>query len=85
MDLGVIMPLSLFAAVSLWRKSPWGYLMTGCMLIKCAAMGLALLVTTWYIWFTGGTPDDASLITGYAIIAGGGLGMSVWFFGHCRG
>jgi hypothetical protein len=85
LDLGIVMPLSLLSAVWLWQRRPWGYMLGGCMLIKSAAMGLALLATNAYAFLTGGATDTADILFGYVLIGLGGLGMSVWFFRHCRG
>lgn len=85
MDIGMVAPLSVLAACWLWRRVAWGYALAGFMLIKCATMGLMLLTSTFYAWSIGVPHDGIDLITGYAIIALGGLGMSTWFFRHCRG
>jgi len=84
LDLGMVVPLSVLAAVWLWRGHGWGYLLSGCMLIKAATMGMALLVTNLYAWLVGGTPDPAELLAVYGLIGFGGLFMSVWFLRHVR-
>lgn len=83
LDLGVIVPLCVLAAAWLWRRAPWGYLLAGCMLIKAATMGLALLGMTWF-GLRAGLTAQIELTASYVVIAAGGLGMSVWFFRHCR-
>jgi hypothetical protein len=84
LDLGLIAPLCVLAGIGLWRRLPWGYLLTSCMLIKAATMGLALLATNWYGWIMGSTPDAAPWLAVYSLIGFGSLGMAVWFFRHCR-
>lgn len=84
LDLGLVVPLALLAARWLWRRLPWGYLLAGCILIKAAAMGPALLAMSWFS-VRAGLPGDGWLNVVWAVIAGGGLGMSAWFFRHCRG
>ncbi|HWI65137.1 MAG TPA: hypothetical protein VNT75_25185 [Symbiobacteriaceae bacterium] len=84
LDLGMIMPLSLLAGIWLWQRRPWGYLLTSCMLIKSATMGLALLATNFYGWLAGIQTDSIEWLIGYGVIGFGGLAMSVWFFRHCR-
>ncbi len=83
LDLGMVVPLSLLSAVWLWRRVAWGYVLAGCILIKGTTMGLALLSMNWFSVLAG-QPTDG-LETMWAIIAFGCLGMSVWFFRHCRG
>ncbi|HYG58564.1 MAG TPA: hypothetical protein VD902_10950 [Symbiobacteriaceae bacterium] len=85
LDMGLIAPLCVLSGVWLWRRQPWGYLLTSCMLIKSATMGLALLATNWYAWLMGTTPDSIEFLALWAIIGFGGLGMTVWFLRHCRG
>jgi hypothetical protein len=84
MDLGVIAPLSVLAAVWLWRRLPWGDVLAGILLIKCATMGLALLTTNWLAGVMGQHTDGPALIACYLVLVGGGLGMVVWLFRHCR-
>ncbi len=84
MDLGVIAPLTILAGVWLWQRRPWGYLLSGMMLIKAATMGLALVAANLYTYLVGGTPDSIGLNIGYAFIGLGGLAFAIWLFRHCR-
>lgn len=83
LDLGLIVPLSLVGAIWLWRRTAWGYILSGCVLVKAAAMGLALLAMTWFT-LRAGLPGEVELTAAWALIAASGLGLSVWFLGHCR-
>ncbi|MBK8022895.1 MAG: hypothetical protein IPK19_16055 [Chloroflexi bacterium] len=82
LDLGLIVPLSILAAVWLLRRQPWGYVLAGCMLIKAAIMGLALLSMNGFGALRG-LPLD-SMLGLWVMIAVGGLVLSVWFLRHCR-
>jgi hypothetical protein len=84
LDLGLIVPLSLLGAIWLWRRKPWGYILSGYVLLKAATMGLALLAMTWFT-LRAGLPAEVELAAVWALIAAGGLGLSVWFLRHCRG
>lgn len=84
LDLGMVVPLSVLGAVWLWRRLPWGYLISGIMLIKCITMGLALLAMQVLNLMAGQPLDAPELIGSYCIIAGGGIGLSLWYFRHCR-
>lgn len=84
LDLGVVVPLLVLAAVWLWRREPRGYLLAGCMLVNCAVMGFSLVFLTLYAWLAGGVTDGIEWIAGYVFIAFGGLGMATWFLRHCR-
>ncbi|HYF92486.1 MAG TPA: hypothetical protein VD969_09560 [Symbiobacteriaceae bacterium] len=83
MDLGLVVPLTALAAVWLWRRKAWGYFLTGVMLLKYTTMGLALVAASWYA-HTQGVPTPVELLGSYGMIALGGIGMSAWFFRHCR-
>lgn len=83
LDLGLVVPLSLLAAVWLWRGQPWGHLLAGCMLIKAAVMGAALLAMNWFA-LRAGQPTDG-LVALWAAIGLGGAGVAAWFLSHCRG
>jgi hypothetical protein len=84
LDLGVVTPLLALAAAWLRRGSPWGFVLAGVMLIKCATMGLALLLMTGFS-VASGLPLEAGLTAVYGFIAAGGLGFSAWFLRACRG
>jgi hypothetical protein len=81
-DLGLIVPLLVLSSIWLWRRSPVGLVSSGMVLIKSAVMGLALLVMNGFNANAGGATDG--LLGLWAFIAIGGLGLSIWFFRHCR-
>ncbi|HYG56802.1 MAG TPA: hypothetical protein VD902_01850 [Symbiobacteriaceae bacterium] len=85
LDLGIIIPLMLLAAIWLWRWVTGGYLLAGCMLIKAVTMGLALLSMNLFNLRAGQPLDPTELLASYAFIAAGSLGMVFWLFRHCRG
>jgi len=83
LDLGVVVPLSLLGAVSLWQRRPWGYVVSGVLLIKATTMGLALLAMNGVSALAGAPTDGLTLF--YAVLAGGAMGLAIWFLAHCRG
>jgi hypothetical protein len=83
LDLGLVVPLALLAARWLGRRSPWGYVLAGGLLVKAARMGLALLSMTWFS-VRAGLEVETGFAVLWLIIAAGGTTMSVWFFRHCR-
>jgi uncharacterized membrane-anchored protein len=76
-------PLSLLSAWWLWSDRPWGFVLAGFVLVKAAAMGLALLSMTAFA-LRASLPVDTGLSVAWAGLAVTGLSMSVWFFQHCR-
>lgn len=75
LDLGAMVPLCVLGTILLLRRRPWGIVISGGMLIKCATMGLALVLMDVFVGRAGGRVDF--VFTGmYAAIAVGGLGFS---------
>lgn len=60
LDLGVVVPLSVLAAVFLLRDLPWGYALAGALLMKTATMGFALLSMTTFAAMAGQPVDLAA-------------------------
>lgn len=84
LDLGVVVPLCLLAAVWLWQRRPWGEVLAGYLLIKATTMGLALLAMNLLAARSGTPVDAAGLLAFYAVLAAGGASMTLWFVAHCR-
>ena len=78
LDLGVVAPLAVVAAVWLWRGAPWGDVLGAIILIKATTMGFALLAMTWFA-VRAGQPLERGLTIAYGAMALGSLGMSLWF------
>lgn len=56
LDLGFTLPLMALAAILLWRRRPWGYLLTGSLLVMLAIETLSIAVDQWL----GHAADPAS-------------------------
>lgn len=82
LDLGIIAPLMGVAAVWLWRGRPWGFVLSAVLLVKCAAMGLALISMAVFS-ARAGFPDAPAFTAAYGAIALSGVLMSAWFLRHC--
>jgi hypothetical protein len=83
LDLGIIVPLTLLVVRWLgWRRA-WGDILSGMLLVKSAAMGMALLSMTAFAAHAG-QPTEHALTLAYAILGLGGIGMSAWFLRHCH-
>ena len=74
LDLSIIVPTSALAAVLLWRRSAWGYVLGAIMLVKAATYGLALCLATAFVagFRASGTWDP--LLPFYLFVALGGIG-----------
>jgi hypothetical protein len=82
LDLGLVVPLCLLAAMWILRAHQWGALLAGIMLSKAAAMGLALLAMDGFIRAAGQRSDGLELL--WTVIAIGGVGLAGWLVGHCH-
>jgi hypothetical protein len=78
LDLGVIAPLAVLAAVGLHRRTAWADVLASCLVIKAATMGLALLAMTWFS-LRAGQPLERGLTIAYGVMAAVGVAMSAWF------
>ncbi len=45
-DLSLLIPSLILSGVMLWRRKPWGFVLSSIVLIKAAAYGLALIIMT---------------------------------------
>ena len=43
LDLGIVLPLAILAGLLLWRKDPWGYVLSAVFLIKAVTLLIAIL------------------------------------------
>ena len=74
LDLSIIVPTTALAAVLLWQRRPWGYVLGAIMLVKAFTYGLGLVLSTAFVagFSASGTWDP--LLPFYVFIAvGGGL------------
>jgi hypothetical protein len=84
LDLGVVVPLALLSAWWLKQDRAWGYVLAGFVLVKSAAMGLALLSMTGFA-MQAGLDVDAFMSLAWVAPAAAGFFMSGWYFSHCSG
>lgn len=84
MDLGLVLPLSLLTAALLLRREAWGYVLAGVILTKAMTMGLAMLSMVWFMVRDGQALEVPPTVMA-SVVTLGGLGLSAWFFRHCKG
>ncbi len=79
LDLGLIVPLALSAAFLLWRRSPWGYLLTGIGITHGFMMFIAIPA-----WIVVPLLQDGSLnaveAIPFMILCFVGILLAVWFY-----
>ncbi|MCB0585102.1 MAG: hypothetical protein KDD06_07250 [Phaeodactylibacter sp.] len=72
LDLSIVVPLSVLAAVWLWREKKRGYILAALMLVKGAIYGMVLTINTIILTVTGKGGDP--LLPFYAFVVLGGVG-----------
>lgn len=77
LDLSIIIPTTALAAVLLWQRRAWGYVLGAIMLVKAFTYGMGLVLSTAFVagFTASGTWDP--LLPFYVFIAVGG-GLSVY-------
>lgn len=79
LDLGLLVPLSLFTALAAWRGWPVGYLLSSVFVIKAVAMAAAICAMLLSAWATEGTLEVVPLlIFGTAAVAASWLGVRMY-------
>jgi hypothetical protein len=53
MDLGVVAPLAVVSGILLWKRMPFGYLLSSVLVVKGASMGIALVAMIVNAWRSG--------------------------------
>lgn len=52
LDLALLLPAFCLAAIWLWRRQPWGYILGGIFLVKALTLTLAILSMSWFMYQT---------------------------------
>lgn len=78
LDLGLVLPALVLAAVMVLRDRPWGYVLAGMLLVKAATIGLWIVAM---IWFSArrdfATP--AAYTGFFVLLTAIGAGLAGWF------
>lgn len=84
LDLSIIVPTTALAAVLLWQRRPWGYVLGAIMLVKAFTYGLGLVLSTAFVagFSASGTWDP--LLPFYVFIAVGGLLSGLALLRHLK-
>lgn len=73
LDLSVVIPLSLVAAILLWKRHPWGYVTGMIMMLKGFTYGLVLTVGTIWLALSPAFGKWDPLLPFYVVLIIGGL------------
>lgn len=82
LDLSIVVPTSVLAAVLLWQRRAWGYVLGAIMLVKAATYGLALCLSTAFVAGFRASGHWDPLLPFYAFIALGGIAGSYALLHH---
>jgi hypothetical protein len=79
LDLGIVVPMTLFTAVLAWRRRPSGYLLCSVVVVKSFAMAAAICAMLLSAWVAEGALElPPLLIFAAAAIASAWLGMKMY-------
>ena len=88
LDMAFFLPFTMLAAVGLWRRTPWGVVVGGAMLIVLVLESVAIAIDQWF----GSAADPASPVAStavtpmFAIVALiGAVMVGLWYRGTSRG
>lgn len=73
LDFSIVIPVSIIAAILLWQRRSWGFIMGIIMLVKCFTYGLVLCLGTALLAFSDTYGKWDPLIAFYILLAIGGL------------
>jgi hypothetical protein len=73
LDFSIVIPVSIIAAVLLWRRNSWGYIMGIIMLVKGFTYGLVLCVGTALLAYSPAYGKWDPLMPLYVILTAGGI------------
>ena len=77
LDFTIVIPFSILAAILLWQRSSWGYILGIIMLVKGFTYGLVLCVGTVLLAYSDAYGKWDSLMPLYIVLAVGGL-LGCW-------
>jgi hypothetical protein len=87
LDMAFFLPFTILAAVALWRRTPWGVVAGGAMLVVLALESVAIAVDQW----AGSAADPASTVASaaltpmFAVVALiGAVMVGLWYRGTRR-
>lgn len=83
LDLGLIVPLTLFTGVTAWRGSAAGYLLASTVVVKAFAMAAAISAMLLSAWAYEGTLEIAPLVI-FAALAAAALWLAIRMYGSLR-
>lgn len=77
LDLTLVVPNTVMAAILIWRAHSWGVILTAMMLVKSFSYGAVLIIGTVRIATAGLAPWDP-LLPFYIFVCAGGLFFLLW-------
>ena len=81
-DLSLLIPAMVLSAILLWKRQPWGYILSSIVLIKAVTYGLALIVMSAFAYIETGAGDP--MIPLWAFLSLGCLISCVFLLGNMK-
>ncbi len=81
-DLSILIPALIVAAVLLWRRRPWGYVMATILMSKATTYALALIAMSWFALQATGAGD--ALLPLWIVLGAGCLASWLFLLGNIK-
>ncbi|MDD2534820.1 MAG: hypothetical protein PHC86_09015 [Eubacteriales bacterium] len=81
-DLSLLIPALLFSAILLWKKAPWGYVLSAIVLVKATAYGLVLLIMSVVTFIKLGLADPFIIL--WSLLTLGCLLSLIFLLGNLK-
>ena len=75
-DLGFLVPLGLFTAVTVYRRLPVGYLLSAVVIVKGASIALGIMAMLFVEWLATGEPQLPPILV-FSLTALAGFAIAV--------
>jgi len=82
LDLAVLLPAFCLAAIWLWRRQAWGYVLSGLLLVKGLTLSLAILSMSWFMFQSNQPGVDPAVVAFWVVLALSGLMLTVIYLSH---
>ena len=83
LDLSMVVPLSALAAILLWKRTSWGYILAMIMMVKAFLYGLVLVTATLVVSGKSENIPMDPLLPFYLFLVLGGMAGGVVLLTHC--
>jgi hypothetical protein len=82
LDLGILLPAICLAAIWLWQRQAWGYVLCGILLVKVWTLTLAVISMSWFMYIFHQPGLDPVSVIIFLVFALASLSLTVIYLAH---